>query len=66
MIPASVMIALKYFAGVTSNPGLNASTPSGAIGTPRNSVISFDERSSISIWSPLLKLMSTVLMGAAT
>src|SRR5258708_10066830 len=33
-IPRSVMIAVTYFAGVTSNAGFSTSTPSGAICLP--------------------------------
>jgi hypothetical protein len=40
--------------GVTSNAGFSTSVFSGATGTPKTSVTSFDERCSIGIWSPLV------------
>ena len=64
--PFSQIIAVMYFAGVTSNAGCAAMTPAGAIRTPWMVVTSSDDRSSMGIMLPSLIRASMVDVGAAT
>src|SRR6185312_11553339 len=58
--PFSVMIAVTYRLGVTSNAGLRTSVPFGATGTPKTCVTSPAARSSIGIRSPVESVRSSV------
>ena len=61
-----MMMALTSAAGVTSKAGCAADTPTGAIRRPARWVTSSDERSSMTISSPVASARSTVEVGAAT
>jgi sugar lactone lactonase YvrE len=64
--PRSVMMAVTYFAGVTSNAGLQMPTPCGVSCLPPWWVTSTALRSSIGIASPVAVARSMVDHGAAT
>ena len=64
--PFSVMIPAINGCGVTSNAGLYTLMPSGAVCRPKPCVISRESRCSMGMPSPVGKLRSNVLDGAAT
>ena len=64
--PRSVMMAVTYLFGVTSNAGFSTRTASGAICFPARCVTSVEARCSIGILLPSGVFRSTVEIGAAT
>src|SRR5665213_861029 len=64
--PRSVMIAVTYFAGVTSNAGFSMPTPWGVICLPFECVTSRALRCSMGMSSPCAVARSNVDHGAAT
>jgi hypothetical protein len=63
MTPFSVTIPVMFIAGVTSNAGFQQGTFAGAFEVLINSSA---ERSSMGISSPLFRVISREVMGAAT
>ena len=64
--PRSVMMAVIFFAGVTSKAGFSIRTPCGVTCDPCTWVTSRAARCSIGIRSPEAVARSIVLNGAAT